>query len=852
MLKLSGKEKILIILHDHINEQISSKPMLIFSQSGMEEEGNISHRLVSDGLKALKKEALIEEKRFHLIETGRFRSFYFLTSDGIMKAKELKKEISEKTLNVREKNRVREIKIGEVVDYLKKKSKGKMEINYTNVLKHILPDGFLDLEDVLEIKKEVDFSERKPEVRYFVGREKELKEISDFIESGAGILVIKGIAGVGKTAVVSKVLEGYKGNVFWHRFYPFSTLEGMLTKLSKFLSKIGKEKLRNYMEVGEVKIEEIMIVLEEEMNENILLVFDNFENTNKRVVDFFSSFKELKTGSKSIVIGRSIPSFYSRKDAVVKKNIMEMRLKELDKKSSEKLLMHRGIKKGLDKLYSLTKGHPLMLELISPETAIEAEEFLRDEIFKRLNEPERKALEIASVFRYPFYPRALLVEDTDYDTIDSLTEKSLLQRLDNIYDIHEILRDFCYSRLNLKHKKYYHSIAAEYYENEKGEAARIEYMHHLLKAENNEKAGETAVKNGFSIIKSGYAEAFMHILKELDEKQFQKQRLLMLLLKGKASEVMGKWDDSLRYYKLLLEPAAGDEKESVEAHLGIARIYFPRGKYDETLNNLKDALRISKKINDIHGTADAYYGIGSVHLRKGKIDDAINDFKLCLDFCQKTGDISLMVKAYRTMGVAYWSKGKYDKSIEIMMKALDVADKTGDKHEIAKIYNNLGAVYDRKKDIDKSIEWYEKCIKISNEIGDVRMAGYGMSNAAEEYTRKGMLEKAMDYTDKALKIFERLDEKRMLAQCHLNYGIIHKNRKEWEPASSHFKKSMDMAEENKDIEFLSQIYFEYGKMHKSKRERNKAKEYFKKALTTYKQLDNIEKTKEVEEELKTL
>jgi len=851
MLKLSAREKILILLHDHINEQISSKPMLIFSQSGMEEEANISHRLVSEGLKMLKKESLVEEKRFHLLETGRFRSFYFLTSDGIVKVKELKKEIDEKTLKLKEKNKVKEMKVGKVVEHLKKISKGKMEINYTNILKHILPNNFLNLADVLEIKKEVDFSERKPEVKYFVGREKALKEISNFIESGARILVIKGIAGIGKTAVVSKILEQYKGNVFWHRFYPFSTLEGMLKKMSRFLSKIGKEKLRNYMEIGEIKTEEIMIILEEEMNESMLLVFDSFENANKKIVDFFSSFKDLKTGSKTVVIGRSIPSFYSRKDAVVKKNVVGMKLKELDKRSSENLLIHRGIKKDLDKLYNLTKGHPLMLELILPETAIEAEEFLRDEIIKRLNESESKALEIASVFRYPFYPRALLVGDIDYDTIDSLTEKSLFQRSYNVYDVHEILRDFCYNRLTFKQKKYYHGIASDYYKNEKGEDAVVEHVHHLLRAGNNEKAGEIIVENGNSIIKSGYAEEFMHILKSLDENQFQKQRLPILLLKGKTSEVIGKWDDSLRHYKLLLE-LTGDDKESVEAHLGIARICFPRGKYDETLNNLKDALRISKKINDIHGAADAYYGMGSVHLRKGKIDDAMNNFKLCLDFCQKTGDISLMVKTYRTMGVAYWSKGEYDKSIEIMMKALRTAEKTGDRQEIAKIYNNLGATYAKMNDYRKAIEWYEKCIKISNEIGDVRMTGYGMSNAAEEYTRKDMLDKAIDYTDKALKIFERLDEKRMITQCHLNYGIIHRNRKKWELAISHFKKAVRMAEENKDIEFLSQIYFEYGKTYKSKGEKNKAEEYFKNALTTYKELDNIEKMGEVEEELKTL
>jgi DNA-binding MarR family transcriptional regulator len=246
MFKLSAKEKLLIYLEDHIDKQLSLRgnPSGIFSQTGMIESVCLPLNQISMALKNLEKAQLVERKRFHVKETGRFRNFYFLTSEGIQKAKELQEEIGRKKIKIREKEKIREMEISDLIKYLRKTAKKSVEMNYTTIIRSITPEGFLDVRTILEPKKYVDYSEKRPEIKYFFGREKELKEIKCFMKSKISkILCIKGIAGIGKTTLLSKFLEDVEMNVFWHRFTEFSTLRSLIIKISEFLSKIDRRKL---------------------------------------------------------------------------------------------------------------------------------------------------------------------------------------------------------------------------------------------------------------------------------------------------------------------------------------------------------------------------------------------------------------------------------------------------------------------------------------------------------------------------------------------------------------------------------------------------------------------------------
>jgi DNA-binding MarR family transcriptional regulator len=616
VVKLPAKERILIYLHENIKEQLPIKEKFprVFSMEGIIEKTDLSQPLVSYATGALMRAGLLEKKRQYVEATGRFRSFYFLTAEGIMRAKYLENYVGQLVISIREKDKIKDFKILDLIEHLKKLSKkqavepmdSREIISYTNILKNIFPEGVLDLKLLFAPKKYIDYSEKRPEIKYFVGREKEIRKIKEFIRGKTKILCVKGIAGIGKTTLLSKFVENLEMNIFWHRFTEFSTLRGLLTKISGFLSKMDRRKLENYLKGERFEVEEILISLEEGLKgSNTLFVFDDFQKARKEIVDFFCSFKDLETDVKTVIIGRTIQRFYDRRDVIVKKNIMETVIGDLDKESSIKLLKHRKIEKDLERLYFVTKGHPLMLKLITPETKAEAEEFLREEILKKLGPRERKALEISSVFRYPF-PSMAIINDIDYTTLDNLEDKSLMQKSGDVYDLHDTIREFFYRRLGKKEKIGYHKIVAKYYEKQKYEDAIIEAIYHYIHANRYKKAVGLAIDHSDTLISRGFAPEFLSVLSELDATRMIK----ISNLKAECCYNIGKWDEALKHYQAPLKFTKTLLNENLleiaKSHIGIGKIDSKRGMYKESMNHFKKAFKIFEENNSIKGVADTH------------------------------------------------------------------------------------------------------------------------------------------------------------------------------------------------------------------------------------------------------
>jgi tetratricopeptide (TPR) repeat protein/DNA-binding MarR family transcriptional regulator len=673
VVKLPAKERILIYLHENIKEQLPIKEKFprVFSMEGIIEKTDLSQPLVSYATGALMRAGLLEKKRQYVEATGRFRSFYFLTAEGIMRAKYLENYVGQLVISIREKDKIKDFKILDLIEHLKKLSKkqavepmdSREIISYTNILKNIFPEGVLDLKLLFAPKKYIDYSEKRPEIKYFVGREKEIRKIKEFIRGKTKILCVKGIAGIGKTTLLSKFVENLEMNIFWHRFTEFSTLRGLLTKISGFLSKMDRRKLENYLKGERFEVEEILISLEEGLKgSNTLFVFDDFQKARKEIVDFFCSFKDLETDVKTVIIGRTIQRFYDRRDVIVKKNIMETVIGDLDKESSIKLLKHRKIEKDLERLYFVTKGHPLMLKLITPETKAEAEEFLREEILKKLGPRERKALEISSVFRYPF-PSMAIINDIDYTTLDNLEDKSLMQKSGDVYDLHDTIREFFYRRLGKKEKIGYHKIVAKYYEKQKYEDAIIEAIYHYIHANRYKKAVGLAIDHGDRIISRGFAPEFLSVLSELDATRMIK----ISNLKAECCYNIGKWDEALKHYQAPLKFTKTLLNENLleiaKSHIGIGKIDSKRGMYKESMNHFKKALKIFEENNSIKGIADTHTWLSGLYLHTGKLATAMRHINKCQKLSKSIGDLLLYGEALMDEGNIYHLRGDYRKSI---------------------------------------------------------------------------------------------------------------------------------------------------------------------------------------------
>ena len=854
MIILTIKEKTLLYLN--------SNPKA--SQKTLENTLHSSHHGVAKSLKQLREGGFIREESRYAEDKKRRLKTYALTKKGEKSAENVEKRIAEEKIVVTGVNgKSKEIRFSKINTHLKKTV--NKSFTTTEILSSLEKNN-LDVKKLIQkTTGNIDFAGERPEIKHFYGREKEIKNIDEFIESKTKILSIRGIAGIGKTVLITKALEKHKQkyNVFWHRLHSFSTPESMLRYLSDFLSAMKKHRLRAYpLSNKGIEKTDAMMILEEEMkNMQAVLVFDDIHKIKKEQNCVFLNMllqTLKKTGDVKVVVsGRQTPSgIYDKRDvldAVVKK----ITLTGLDKKSAEQLLNEKGVKNGINEIYTITHGHPLMLELVkNRETASEdVYSFLKNEVYDTLNEEEKNILGLSSVFRHPFKNRVFTENNIKLDNVDILVDKSLMQRSGDIYDEHDIVKEFFYKRLTEKEKIRYHRTAGNYYEKELCEQGLLEKLHHYIMADYMEETAKNMLKEGEKLIKTGYGKETLTVLNCLDEKRIPMlDWVKILLLKGDIHRLGGELDKSLSIYDTALRTSEENtySRGMAESYLNIGRCFEEKSQWDEAYTYLNRYLEISKKTGDKKEMADAYHNIGYIRWRKGKLDDAEKYFKLCLKHTRPDVDDVVIANAYTGLGFVSMGRGKYNNAIRLYSKSQNIFEKTGNKYDVVRTYNDIAVTYARKKEYDKAVEYHEKQIGLAESIGDFRGMAYGLIGVSGDYAEKGMLREALDCCERGLSLAERLDEKLLISLSHNNMGVIMGKKRLWEKADECFNTSISIASEIGSIGRLADAHVDYAEMLKEKEDLKGAKTHYMNSLKYYEKLGNKEKIEEIRKDISFL
>lgn len=869
-ISLTIEKKILMHLSSLMKYEQQFEVPFSLTQEGIAESIGIRRDNIPRAVKTLRETGLIYEKVTRVEHVKRKRKVYFLTPKGIEYTQKIQRQISSSRIKY-------ETSTGEIKDITIGDLKNSLEFNMSliELIKHITPEGKFvpGRPDLKKAKKTpavtereesgtapdefVEYLESMPRAKYFVGRKSELTKFKDWMNSNSNkIIVIHGIAGIGKTTLASKVVSELRGkrSLFWYRFHRWDTLRNTINVLSGFLDDLNKKRLKSLLNSeNAVDLSEISRALEDDLKDiNAVLVFDDFQRIKDRIAELFSLLVEILGNIKGIhviIIGRRILPFYDRAEVVVARKIAELQLTGLDEESSMEILKLKALK-GLDDkvfktIYKLTQGHPLFLELLSSvediETQRDIKRYIYEEIFSRLADEEKTFLNVVSVFRYPIASSALFIEDTiSYETLDKLIEKNLVQEISyDQYDVHDLIREFFYIRLTPGLKKRYHHEAARYYIEQADPLSIIEAQFHYVQSEEFENAVKLAINNGKEIIKKGHLEEFWNVLQTFDQNNTpQKYWSDLLLLKGDILYRIGDWDNALNFYHTAVSTATNDTPGNLVrawAYRNIGHIHLRRIERTESTKYFTKALNLSKSIDDIEGVAESYRGLGTVYMIAGEFEDAIGYHKKSIKYAQQINDYHIMAKTYIDLGAVYGNLGQHEKAIEYHEKSISELEKIGDNYNMAKAYNNIGDIYRLKGNYDKAVEYNMKCVNICEQTGDILQKGYGLASAGDVFVKKGSFDIASEYFKEAMEIFEKVGEKFKIATIHCNLGMMYRKKKDWKSSVHHYKEGINLFKELNLNFYLGQTYREFATLYE---ERNKkdvsakyeklAKEYFSK------------------------
>lgn len=760
--RLTVQEQIMVHLNEFKNfdEQLLEVPFGV-TQQGVAKAIGVVRSAIPRAMKRLVEKGYVKEDVAHITNLTRRRKVYFLTLDGLIQTKKLIGNLEKLKVKVQDPEgggeQYLELILNEVNKHL------NSDYKLLEIINNLSPDYILNIErmsspdlatepaggpvtvdlekreataeSVDELSAEtstqdlVDFTSKAPKSLYFVGRESELNLIKDWLDKSPNkIVIIHGIAGIGKTTLVSKILEEYRPrkNVFWYRFHEWDKLRNILTPLSEFLSQMNMQDLKNYLESkATLDLNEVADILEKLLNNsNSLLFIDDFHRAgaNDKIIGLFTLITEMLErieGLKVIIASRSIVSFYDRREVVIKKLIAELALKGLDEEGSKALLKLRALK-DVDQepvfksIFNLTQGHPLSLELIDRLDAIKELKdqknfnlYIEEEIFLKLTDIEKKILQIASLHRYPTALEGLLIfSELSYEVLAKLLKKSLLVESDEGYEAHEIIKDFFFAHLSPELKKELHLKIGEFYLNqlekteellEKGRIS-IEAQYHFLNSGKQDKLVEVAVKNGADLIEQGYFEELLDTLNKLDIDRLDQRFLFNIdLLKGDIHNVIGKYPRALEHYNSALERP---ESELDENKLRLAEVYRKIGQVHDKMRHWKDAianleksLELSESNNDIKGITDALGGLGWVYWKKKDYELANQYFDKCMRKAETLEDLPGKAKIFMGLGITSAQQGNLEDAIKYYEKCISVLERNEDIYKIARMYDNLGDHY---------------------------------------------------------------------------------------------------------------------------------------------------------------
>ncbi|MFW9879406.1 MAG: AAA family ATPase, partial [Candidatus Thorarchaeota archaeon] len=285
------------------------------TQQGIADAIAIRLEHVSRSLKKLVSNDYIYVRSSHIKGEYRRKKAYFLSIKGLSYVQEVIDGYKNKKLLIRTlEGELREIKYSELEDFLDYKIKLLEVYRYSSLSKN----GIIDLKQVISDRRKPEFaidgkltestlamvsdkgylfSPNTPSVDLFYGRGSELKRINDLYNSQINIINIQGIAGIGKTTLVSQFVSTLKGktNIFWYQFELWDSIKDVLDSLGNFLNKMGKNELYLYLRNNSTfDLGEVFQILFSDLDKLVaLLVFDDFQRSDKHTQEFFITLKNL-------------------------------------------------------------------------------------------------------------------------------------------------------------------------------------------------------------------------------------------------------------------------------------------------------------------------------------------------------------------------------------------------------------------------------------------------------------------------------------------------------------------------------------------------------------------------------
>ena len=446
---------------------------------------------VSRTMRDLLKKNMVSEHTRNIKGDDRRQKTWQLTDEGREKVIQIKEKLSSTMIVIRDGNGdLLELEAATVPDRL------DANISLLQVLMHAQHEGVLTYGDIRfgAITNRNDdensnspgrlkaltgvhatYNNQPPETRVVHGRNEQFTELDLWYKERKPCMVVHGIAGIGKSILVAHWLNQQMEkapnlSVCWYPCQPWDTSLGLATSL---LHRFGIDESHdpyNLIETlplnpgGQVDVDMLRRrllayltdarTIRERFKDEPggpppywLIVLDDVHHIEENSAKLLGAMLQISQQSplRIMMISRSRPSVYDRRDVHTRDLVSELALKGLSINEMEDWMKELEISEDLEAVFQKTGGHPLALELFElygQSVHIDWLQFLDDEILFKLPDDEKRLLTILANYDKPLTWEELAKQsDWDGPPPRGLISYGILIELEDGMWLHEALRE---------------------------------------------------------------------------------------------------------------------------------------------------------------------------------------------------------------------------------------------------------------------------------------------------------------------------------------------------------------------------------------------------------------------------
>jgi len=406
---------------------------------------------------------------------------------------------------------------------------------------------------------------------------------------------------------------------------------------------------------------------------------------------------------------------------------------------------------------------------------------------------------------------------------------------DGRYKLHDLARLFAESCMEpdeladaqQRHAKYYSKVlshSGKLYE--KGEINILVGLDLFDREWANIKVGQAWVKN---IVRSSRKltksdSKFIMLL----ARSYAGDGIYVLDLRLHPRDKIGWLETGLEAARVLKDPQA---EGAYLGNLGLA--YSDLGETRKAIEYHEQALKISREIGDRQGEGSDLGNLGSAYSDLDETRKAIEYYKQALKISREIRDRRGEGNKLGNLGSAYSDLSETRKAIEYYEQALKISREIGDRRGEGNSLGNLGLAYSDLSETRKAIEYYEQALKISREIGNRRGEGSDLGNLGLAYADLGETRKAIEYHEQALVIAREIGDKRNEGEELCNLGKAYSDLNETRKAIEYCVQSLDIVRKIDYRKFEGEALCTLGKIYSGIGEIDKAINHCDQALKIF-------------------